>query len=387
VSGRPCIPLVAWCSAGIWLGAGIAERLWWRAGPPSLGFVAAGCLCVVVLAARREALWVSVVVACLGAGVATCALQLATWQHSARLLGAAGACDWVGRVVSDPREQEFGTTVAVRLESEPGRGALVRLAWPGDVPPELGQNVRFSAIMRTEEDLERARAQARYGVAATARPWIGVVEGWPQGPIGALRRWRAGASACIARGFPDEIGAVMRAIALGDRRGLAGSSAEGDFRVAGVSHIVAVSGLRLGLVCAAVAGLGRAVRLRIGSRHVLTMAAGLAFVELTGAPYSAIRAFAMVCAGIAAWAVGVRKDALGALGAGITLILMVDPRASFSFGFRLSVAAVASLLLLGGLGVAWAECMVARPFRPAVRTAAVTTTAQIATLPLLGSTF
>ena len=65
----------------------------------------------------------------------------------------------------------------------------------------------------------------------------------------------------------------------------------------------------------------------------------------------------------------------------------MSPISSFDLGFRLSVAAVAGLVLLARLGTAWIEPALPRPFRGVAEPVSLTLAATVATLPIIVPTF
>ena len=163
-------------------------------------------------------------------------------------------------------------------------------------------------------------------------------------------RWRAE----IGRGIDGIFGAhapLVRALLIADMRELSPSVRE-RFAAAGLSHMLSVSGLHVGLIAAAVlllaqvAGVGR---VRAESFAALLTAV---YVVLIGAPLPAVRAALMLGAvslsrmvqrPTSAWAVL-------AVGAGLPL---VNPRAVADVGYQLSVVGMVALVAAGALAKRW----------------------------------
>ncbi len=203
---------------------------------------------------------------------------------------------------------------------------------------------------------DRERRAARRGIGARAtlvhedllvrRP---DVEGWR--PLAPLQRLRSRASQRLAQSGPG--GALVRALALGDRGGLSAEMREA-FQRLGVSHLLAVSGLHLALASALAYRLIVSVLLRSGARALCVdprgaallgaaaVAAGYALLAGFGVP---VRRALVVLLGLAASMAMRRPTSRGApLVAAAVLILAFDPVASFEIGAWLSFAASAALV-------------------------------------------
>ncbi len=146
-----------------------------------------------------------------------------------------------------------------------------------------------------------------------------------------------------ASSLPDRHRSLLAGLTLGDDRAQP-AELTADFRAAGLTHLLAVSGQNLILVLAVAGPLLR--RLRIWPRFVLAVALVAAFAFLTRFEPSVVRA--AFVATVALWATtsgrpsgGLRHLALAVCG-----LLVVDPLLTRSIGFRLSVAACLGVLLL-----------------------------------------
>lgn len=291
------------------------------------------------------------------------------WSHlyalatvPAQLADAAPVVDAVveGRVVSlvDPRRRP--TRFVFQIDdsaTEAGHGPWrVRLSWHG--APGLVPGERWRLPVR----LRHAHGYASPG-AWDYEGWLywqgirytGYVRGEAQ-PLGLdpgccrLTRWRQSLSdrldalpaSAFARG-------VMRAITLGDGGGL--DSATRDlFRDTGTSHLMAISGLHIGLVAAL--GLGLLAWLwrhlpgpcaRVPARvagAVFGLTAAIAYAALAGFGLPTQRAMIMLA--VAALALIGRRDAspLHALALAMVLVLLWHPPSILAAGFWLSFGAV-----------------------------------------------
>ncbi|MEN6429541.1 MAG: DNA internalization-related competence protein ComEC/Rec2 [Coriobacteriales bacterium] len=397
---RPTIPPTLWWAAALWAGAAAGESVAWRAW---IGQNTVWAAAAVVMPCRAAAVYamalhrharqaaVTAVVVLLASGVLTgfgvSILQGAQWRSVARLLEDAGAREWEGVVVADPREGRFGPSMRVRVQGAPYQGALLTVYLPGgSAAPELGRRVRFSAIPEPREPDERSRRAARTGEHATANAWRCTDLGWRAGVPGGLYRWRAEAARRLEV-VPGEPGALLRGIVLGDRRLLDGTAVDEDFRVLGLSHVVAVSGSHLAVVCALVLVLGHATGAPRKLVVAVVVAVACAYTVLSGLALSAIRSCVMLTAGALAGSAGVRQDGVSALALGVSAMVLWQPWSVFDVGFALSVAAVGGLLVFGDLGVAWVREALPHALGKPATLVGTSLVAQVSTLPIVTSTF
>ena len=142
--------------------------------------------------------------------------------------------------------------------------------------------------------------------------------------------------------------AVIKALLTGDRSSLSTETAE-SFRSSGASHILALSGLHLGIIymiisrSLAFAGNSPAA-LRI--RSILTILLCGTYTLATGAGDSITRAFIFILAGETAKLTGRHRSTAGIMMASLFLQLAADPTAARSVGFQLSYAAMAGIAFI-----------------------------------------
>ena len=166
---------------------------------------------------------------------------------------------------------------------------------------------------------------------------------------------------------------LARALLLGDGAALPPEQREAMRRV-GLAHLVAVSGLNVGMVASVfLLVLLRAPR---GLRLAGTLAGVLAYSLLVGPLPSLLRAVLMAAAVLGALLLRRLPAALNGLAVSCLLLVLLDPSWVDDLGFQLSVAATAGLLAL-------AAPLRERFCRLGVFAAplAVTLAAQLATLP------
>ena len=156
-------------------------------------------------------------------------------------------------------------------------------------------------------------------------------------PRFALYRLRQNASALLRRWLPRDLGGLEAAMLLGDKAALP-DTVQDTFRAAGISHLLAVSGLHLALLC----GLFSFGHRRRFYRPLILLRAAVAvfYMLLTGLPVSVLRAgivFLLVLLGD--WFYQ-PIDLLTLTGAAAVLLGLQNPYAPCDIGFQLSFCAV-----------------------------------------------
>ena len=133
------------------------------------------------------------------------------------------------------------------------------------------------------------------------------------------------------------------ALLLGDKAALS-DSVRRDFSRAGVSHLLAISGLHVTLLFGLFEGLLRLIRLPKRGRAVVLFVCALGYLTLLGFPPSATRAVVMLGAVYLSYLLSARADPLTSLGLAGALILAVTPYAVADAGFWMSYLATLGLV-------------------------------------------
>lgn len=148
---------------------------------------------------------------------------------------------------------------------------------------------------------------------------------------------------------PSDAGAVVRAMTVADRSDLS-PGLRADYARSGMSHLLAVSGLHVGIVFWLVNCLLRWTTLwRRGHllRNAGAVVAVWSYVAVAGFPPSAVRAAVMASLLQGALAAGSEYVGLNALAAAAFGMLIWNPAWLGDVGFRLSFLAVAAILAWG----------------------------------------
>lgn len=151
------------------------------------------------------------------------------------------------------------------------------------------------------------------------------------------------------------------------------------FRNAGIMHLMAVSGGHFALVAALTSAVSRRW---LASRRVTAFVTVVAYAGLAAVLYpsdSVTRAAAMGCMGAACLALGRRTQAWSALSWTVVVTVVACPRLAVSYGFALSVTAVAGIVAFTPALTRAARRVMPRALAQAC---AVTIAAQMLSLPV-----
>ncbi len=372
---RPMVPVVVAIVAGIAIGADRPGHLW-SAG---CGFILFSALVIrSILLNRPRAAWPVLMMAFVGY------LSIQPWliddlpdDHVSRF---AGDRTWQisGRIAEQPRLSEDrwrfvmvvdGLKAGSQSHVASGRVMVSgRRDWPG---VSRGDRVSFIGRLRTIRsfanpggfDYERFMAMQAvrtraYAKAGTLKIALDNADfGWP-GKLDRYRTRLAGQMDEALSGFPRPTVRLLKALLLGDRNQLTPQDRQA-FNRAGVGHVLAISGLHIGMVAAVSFAVTKwllawipLLLQRAWTRKgaaLISLGPVLGYGLLAGLSPSTQRAMTMAAIFLVGFWVGRRHDWFNTLAIAGLLILMIYPPALLSISFQLSFMAV--LAILAGLAV------------------------------------
>lgn len=140
--------------------------------------------------------------------------------------------------------------------------------------------------------------------------------------------------------LPKESSDFCKALLVGDKSGMSYSQ-KTTMSVAGISHVMAVSGMHLGILFALIywLTLHRKILFCVFGIPVLCL-----FAAMVGSPPSVVRAAVMLGLALLARLLGRDYDSPTALAVAVLCLLIHNPFVVTSLSFQLSVAAVAGIL-------------------------------------------
>ena len=228
------------------------------------------------------------------------------------------------------------TTLLVRFDklSDRSRMRLVSLS------NHRGQRIVFAGIFL----LTGIFSSLSYSIASGIPEYgSGIVSTAAAKAVGHLR------ATIDAIPYPSETtGPLVKALLTGDKSDLPKEITR-IFRDSGASHVLALSGLHLGvlylLLTRLTSPLGNSPKAR-KSRCSLIIVAALFYSIMTGATPSIIRAFLFITINETARLLGRKRDPVRVLLAALTVQLALKPDVISSVGFQLSYMAMAGIFLL-----------------------------------------
>jgi len=331
----PVLALLFDCGFALWLDG----RRWRIAGVVLLGFGLAGLHAASTLARQ---------------------LPVALEQQEATLSG---------RILDLPQHEPRRTRFALRVDGDAAqpaslRGKLLRLAWYDDTDaagPQrrfaltAGSHWRMTLKLRAPRglrnpggiDSERHALQQRIAATGYVRD---PETARPLRPAHGIDAWRERMSGRIARAVAQPSSRFVRALALGDTRGLSDTDWE-TLRAAGLTHLIAISGFHVGLVAGFFAllanGLWRCLPAlarrvpRPQAAAVAALAGAALYTAVAGFALPTVRTMLMVAVVVIALLSRRAQRAVDALALAVIVVLLVDPLAILGAGFWLSFAGVA----------------------------------------------
>jgi competence protein ComEC len=178
---------------------------------------------------------------------------------------------------------------------------------------------------------------------------------------------------------------LVRALLIADMEGLS-PSVRTRFASAGLSHMLSVSGLHVGLIAAAMLMLVQMARMSRRSGEVVVVVVSALYVLTIGAPLPAVRSAIML--GAVSLSVAAQRPtspwAVLAVGA---ISPVLDAAAIHDIGYQLSVAGMVALVASGALPKRWPWLAVGGWQGTLMRGLVTSMAATLITAPLVGATF
>lgn len=244
--------------------------------------------------------------------------------------------------------------------ASPGR---VRLSWYDDAPAlRAGERWRLRLRMKRPHgfhnpggfDFEGWLYQNRIRATGYVRPADTNRHLEAFDPGFSLQRLRQGLFERMGAALDGRAqGGVVAALAIGERQGISRAQWE-IFRRTGTTHLVAISGLHVGMISGLVFFIVRRLWGRLGvlplywpaqqAAALAALAAALVYAALAGFPVPTQRTVIMI--GVVMFAVLFRRHhtSTQTLLAALLCVLLYDPLAVMNSGFWLSFGAVAAIL-------------------------------------------
>jgi competence protein ComEC len=357
------VPMLASPTGAVLLLVGIATAMGQSTLPPA-AWLAVGCMLAIVLGWRWPWLrWLAIPLF----GFAWASLH-GHWALAERLPATLEGADLrvSGRITGLPQPGERRVGFDFVVDAGEGDAAVLagrrlRLAWYGNSPPELEPGARWQFELRLRRprgvqnpggfDYERHALQRRIAATGHVRD---SADNRLLAADGGIDGLRARLSEAIGATVERPSARFLQGLAVGDTRALDGRDWD-TLRATGLSHLLAISGLHIGLVAGFGALLARGVywlfpglglRLpRPQGMALLALLAAAGYASLAGFGLPTQRSLAMVATVLLAVLSRRSLHPGQALALAALVIALADPLAVLGAGFWLSFLGVMWLLL------------------------------------------
>ncbi|MEP6067073.1 MAG: ComEC/Rec2 family competence protein [Paracoccaceae bacterium] len=362
--------LFPWLAVGLAMGVGLYFSLRFEPDAMTLGATAAfATICFLLARIFRFGtgpLWMFAGMAALGVLLASGRAQLVSgpvlgWHYYGGIEGRVIGLDRSGSdavritldqvVLSNVSPQKTPIRVRVSMHGDAALGLVpqpgMRIMTTGHLSPPGGP------VEPGGFDFQRHAWFLKLGgVGYTRVPILSAAQpdtGWSLWVF----RLRMAISGHVRSLLPDDVGGFAAAVTTGDRSGMSPQSLD-DLRAANTAHLLAISGLHMGLLSGFIFGLLRIVfalipfvALRWPVRKLAAGGALIAatfYLSLSGGSVSTERAFVMAAVALVAIILDRRALSLRSVAIAALIVLTLRPEALLSPGFQMSFAATAALV-------------------------------------------
>lgn len=331
---------------------------------------------------RQPASMVSVVAAAIA--VCACAAQVAAWSAPALQEAHNSSVEVTGTVTGPARDSLGVSYVPVttshisRVESSTKIEVPITITLPRfTAVPEPGTAVTVTGRFRPA------------GGSFTAAAYLDAdddgftIQGSPSLVQQAAQRVRDSLQASLPAA-PEGGSALVAGLAIGDEQQMSPELVE-QMRMSGLSHLTAVSGGNVAIVVGAIAAIAWLLRLPMLARIAASLVTLGFYVIVVHPQPSVLRAGVMGAVVVVSLLVGGRTPGPSILATAVLVLVILSPSLAASWGFALSVAATAGILLLAPIAQERIEASSLGERAPPALILAITVTlaAQVATAPVL----
>lgn len=336
----PFLKILPFVLLGIVLGRAIDVDVWW---------VVVGATISSLLGYLLRRLW---------AGELYTALAVILWALCATLIRTPQS------IITDPTVVTLHTTITStpytsgrwqRADGEvvvEGKSHKVLLCADTTLSLSLGEVGRGRGYLRPLPEGSYGRLMHHRGYIGTL--YISSPTDWhSKGSTSSLtitaRRVQHALSERIDRlGLGRSESAIVKAMLLGERSEIE-SSQRDDYSRAGASHLLAISGLHIGIVtmlvwwmCWLLPITGRRGHI---VRNIISSLVMILYAFVTGLSPSVVRATVMFVVAQMALAYGTSRTSVGTLAGALTMMLLLNPNNLYDISFQLSAVAVIGIVL------------------------------------------
>jgi len=217
----------------------------------------------------------------------------------------------------------------------------------------IGSRVRFSAELKSfvsTSDFDAAAYYHSRGYSAQAINIenLTVSSQTPTTISNKITEYRRSLTRNLVMNSSRDSGGLLAALLLGEREFL-NPQFKLDFSRIGISHILALSGMHLAILCHAVSRILSLIGLNKMWRKLSEMLFAIAYMGLTGFPVSVVRAGIMLIISSLLFLLSSSKDSITNLFISVTLIVFLQPYSIFDMSLWLSAFATLGTIICAEL--------------------------------------
>lgn len=366
--------LFPWAPVCLALGIGGYFAMQVEPGVPVFLVLGAGACAGVVATAHWRSAWSPVIVALVLAALGFCLAGWRAHQVSAPVLEFRYYGPIEGRIVGLDRSASDALRLTLDrvylADTSPERvPERVRISLHGSDPVALkpGQRIMTTGHLSPPQgpvepggfDFRRhAWFLGLGGVGYTRTPVLTAAPASDRGQGLRVLRLRMAASERVREVLSGDAGGFAAAVTTGDRSGV-GQAALDALRASNTAHLLAISGLHMGLLTGFVFGVLRlalaaipGVALHWPVKKLAAfgaLLAGLVYLALSGGNVATERAFIMAAVVLFAVMLERRAFSLRAVAMAALIVLVLRPEALLGPGFQMSFAATTALVAVFGM--------------------------------------
>ncbi len=202
----------------------------------------------------------------------------------------------------------------------------------------------FSLNAKTSYQQYLKRKNIQYVLSVARKNSVGILSHPSENIYGRLQSFRQKLLGIFEKYLSAEEGYFMGALLLGERSRLS-SQVQAVFEKTGTAHILAISGLHVGMVIGIIFVLLSFFPVGLKMRSLLTGIFIFAYAVMIGSRPSVIRAVVMATSMLGSFVFERKGSGLNALGLAGLVLMVMDPLCIFDIGFQLSFLAVLSILV------------------------------------------
>ena len=282
-------------------------------------------------------------------------------RYAAAAEGIGQESELEGTVLERVQSTAYSAQLEVRITRQNGKDcsylAILDTAYATSL--QRGDRFRLTATQRAFTHTETFReetfllADGFLGAFTCASPEdCEILEGKDRSLSLLFREWQSAGAYRLQHAMGKARGGLAAALLLGDRDALSAWHSL-EFRRAGVSHLLALSGLHVSILVALAEWLLRRLRLPKQGRAILIPLLAFGYLFLTGCSPSTLRAVLMLSALYVALLLREDYDGFTVLCLVLTGILLVSPNAALDISMWMSFLAAGSILIFSPLLADW----------------------------------